>query len=82
MSSRYDPAAEEPKPVAAEPTKSPLEPVSKAGLYKSLGAIVIAAAIGAAAAFNFDLCGLLAGLGVHLDACKAPAPAAVTVAPQ
>lgn len=75
MTSRYDPAPEEPKSVDAEPTQSPLEPPSKAALYKTIAAIGLSLAIAIAAALHFDLCGFLAGVGVTLTSCHA-APAA------
>lgn len=54
---------------------SPLAPVPRQVPWKSLAAVVIAALIGVGAAFDFDVCGLLSGVGVSLDACAPAAPA-------
>jgi hypothetical protein len=80
MSSRYDPVEPEPKAAATDP--SPPPPVNKAALIKAAIGIVVAAAIAVAAAFNFDLCGFCASVGVRLDKCAVPAPATPTVPAQ
>lgn len=55
------------------PVRPPLEPPNFRKVpWKSLAAVFFAAAIGVAAAFNFDLCGAFAGVGITLDSCKAP----------
>ncbi len=64
MSNRYDPVDE-----TLPPTKSPLEPVSKRGVWTTVAAIVLASAVAIAAAFGFDLCKFTQSVGVTLAAC-------------
>lgn len=71
-----DPESPPPVPLIPKAPKVPVirEPMTRTQLVSAISAVVFTAAVGVAAAFNFDLCAAFATVGMHVDACQAPAP--------